>query len=928
MCILCATVWGQSNTPSLPELATPSPKASMINRFGSYPTNLYTGLIDITVPIHTISLKGINIPIEFKYHASGLKYDDLPMELGYGWTLIAGGVVSYSARATGAFPPNGIHQTPPFIKKVSDIALNGKTGGGGGSAAGDQQFLEYIINGTKDQHQSVNYYCDSEYDVYNFSFPGYNGQHYVLSDGTSFTTPVGTTWLDGPYAPIARDEHGNEYRFEVNDRDMILRNHTHYLTKIITADKADTINFVYRQISWGASSSHKVSRPIITNSFDIEETTYYSSGTVGTVTRHEGAPGIIHKEFNTPILTEINYKGGKVTFNYSTSSIRSLERIDIKNYWGALVKSVVLDKTDHKYLNAVTFRDKNSQTVYSYGFQYNGTKPEGNARLDYWGYYKDSSSGQTLYAPNFLIPNGGSGYTIPGMDRSPSESQMQRGTLEKIIYPTKGYSVFIYEGHRSGGQLYGGLRIKEIKNYDENGKLQETKWYKYGRNESGNGRAIRTIEPNDFLSPSRIITSVYGSGVGSTPIPYDKIYIKSYGAFSKCSYFSMGSSVVYPCVTEYTGSSKGTFGKTTYEYTDFADETTYWTKRGHVTEFPLKNNAWKCGKLLWKEIKNNSGQTVYCLDNTYEEKNRQDFINLRVLPYYKISGVGSGGIEKAFSLYPLFERAIGGSLHDYYNYYITRGEYVVKESRETIDGVRKTTQYSYNELGQVIEQTLIDEDNNQFITKYKYPHELKKDAPSNSLYQTMNEKNILAPVLEKEEYKGSTLLAKTVNQHRIWPGGLIALEYVKQLAGSTLEDRIRYHSYDSYGNPKEISKDNLERVVYLWSHKGRCPIAEIRNATYSQIVSALGQTFLDNLTKAAEATTANMNQIEGLRNNTTLSAAQITTFYYNSYSADVSKIIEPNGTKTNFEYDTFGRLSRVTDHNGKTLEVNQYSYKQ
>ncbi len=73
--ILCtAGMHGQSfDVPSLPQLTTPSPKATMADRFGYYPTNLYTGLVDITIPIHTIEVKGIKIPIEFKYHASGLK---------------------------------------------------------------------------------------------------------------------------------------------------------------------------------------------------------------------------------------------------------------------------------------------------------------------------------------------------------------------------------------------------------------------------------------------------------------------------------------------------------------------------------------------------------------------------------------------------------------------------------------------------------------------------------------------------------------------------------------------------------------------------------------------------------------------------------------------------------------------------------------
>jgi hypothetical protein len=45
----------------------------MMNRFGNYPVSLYTGPVDITIPIHTINTSDITVPIEFKYHALGLK---------------------------------------------------------------------------------------------------------------------------------------------------------------------------------------------------------------------------------------------------------------------------------------------------------------------------------------------------------------------------------------------------------------------------------------------------------------------------------------------------------------------------------------------------------------------------------------------------------------------------------------------------------------------------------------------------------------------------------------------------------------------------------------------------------------------------------------------------------------------------------------
>ena len=52
---------------------------------------------------------------------------------------------------------------------------------------------------------------------------------------------------------------------------------------------------------------------------------------------------------------------------------------------------------------------------------------------------------------------------------------MKRGVLDKVVYPTGGYTEFEHEAHKwteSGVQkIYGGLRVKEIRNYLEDGTL-------------------------------------------------------------------------------------------------------------------------------------------------------------------------------------------------------------------------------------------------------------------------------------------------------------------------------------------------------------------------------------------------------------------------------------------------------------------------
>ncbi len=921
--ILCAVgMHGQSSgVPSLPQLATPSPKATMIDRFGYYPTNLYTGLVDITIPIHTIEVKGIKIPIEFKYHASGLKYDDLPMEVGYGWTLMAGGTVSYSARGAGISRPVGT-ELPPFVKEVSDIVFNDKSG----RSDSDQLQLEYVENGNQSSYQQVDYYRDSEYDVYNFTFPGHSGQHYAMNKGDNFSIPS-TLTLEGDYYPRAHDEEGNVYYFEYGDSDDYDRNRTYYLTRIVSADGKETVNFTYKY--FGVSEANDVSRPILNYFYVISETTRYG-GTVTSGTSYGGGmPGISYKKFRTPVLAEISSSAGKVKFYYSGQHSHSLTGIDILGANGTLLRTVTLDKTDDAYLDAVNFCTPTGSTVYSYRLEYNGKKPEGNVSIDYWGYYNSSfaSSANQLYVPDFTVPRYGfsDGQKIPGMDRTPNPSAMQLGILKKITYPTRGYSEFAYEAHRADNQTYGGLRIAGIKNYDSAGNLQESKWYKYGNNDDGNGRAIRRVDSYDYMVPSLVVERLYNKPGEPIDGPGDRILSKTYYPFPKCSYFAQGSSVVYPVVTEYVGSLSGAYGSTKYVYTDFPDYVMNRTWRGYKTEIPLWSYAWKSGKLLQKTVRDGNGHVVYSLENVYEETNRKDHLNLKVNRYAHILDQGAtlSDIEHLFSA-PLnhnYAVAIEGSLHDYYNYYITSGEYAVKESREMKDGVTRIACYRYNDLGQIVEESLAGAGSDTLTTCYRYPYDAWKDGTDTPVQYAMFQKYMFAPLLTKRVYRNGLFVDEVENEYKDW-GDFIALQNVKQL--NYYEPRIKYQSYDKYGNPTRISKDGeFEDVSYIWGYKGQRVVAEIRGGSFS----ALGQTLIDRVTSAVSPSSADMAAIEALRNNHSLDGSRITTYYYDS-ALNLEQLVMPNGTKTNYEYDSFGRLSCVKDHNGKVIESYQYNYKQ
>lgn len=76
----------------------PSPEVANLGTFGSIPVGLYTGTPDVSVPIYTIEVGNIVVPIEAKYHLSNVKPHTPPSCLGIGWALSAGGYIARTVK--------------------------------------------------------------------------------------------------------------------------------------------------------------------------------------------------------------------------------------------------------------------------------------------------------------------------------------------------------------------------------------------------------------------------------------------------------------------------------------------------------------------------------------------------------------------------------------------------------------------------------------------------------------------------------------------------------------------------------------------------------------------------------------------------------------------------------------------------------------
>ena len=62
-------------------------QAEELKKFGEYPIDFSTGVPNITIPLYEIEIGDFRLPIAIAYHASGLKYKMLQLQLDLGGVL-------------------------------------------------------------------------------------------------------------------------------------------------------------------------------------------------------------------------------------------------------------------------------------------------------------------------------------------------------------------------------------------------------------------------------------------------------------------------------------------------------------------------------------------------------------------------------------------------------------------------------------------------------------------------------------------------------------------------------------------------------------------------------------------------------------------------------------------------------------------------
>lgn len=176
-------VYAQASALPALRAQVPSPTSAELGRYGDVPVSLYTGVPSVSVPIYTITSQGYSLPLSLSYMASGIRVDQEASNVGLGWALNAGGVITRAVRDE----PDDIKYG--FINSRSLLYANIASLAGNyvwdkpvvnlprSDAAG-----QYLLNITR-QRVGHNYSLDSQADIFMFNFAGKSGK--IVFDGAS-----------------------------------------------------------------------------------------------------------------------------------------------------------------------------------------------------------------------------------------------------------------------------------------------------------------------------------------------------------------------------------------------------------------------------------------------------------------------------------------------------------------------------------------------------------------------------------------------------------------------------------------------------------------------------------------------------------------------------------------------------------------------
>lgn len=464
--MILATVYANAQDPFVKfSVIPPSPQAGALARFVDVPVSYFTGTPNISIPLYQVTGREVSVPISLDYNAGGVRVQDVATYVGLGWSLNAGGTITRSVRGKRDDGSYENYALPLIGDGVLDIDRT-------------DNFDEYIASSNLAEGHN-----DSEPDHYTFNFCGYSGKFFMVNN-QAYLMPQKDIKVEKTSGSFSSPRwkvttaDGAQYFFEepemtfthVNGELQTMENSWH-LTKIISGNYLDTISFSYA--GYGLKYPATVMQ---TRKYDN-----YAAGSLAALWDNFVSTSV---EIKSKILDTIRYKDITVSFLpgderqdvmetpfYATGIEKELGGLEVTNGDATLIRKVSLQ---HSYfgnasgiyhekrlrLDKVIIDDKEP-----YSFTYTGNVPSLTSKgMDHWGFYNGTN-------PTTILP---ATEGLPGANRETSPTAALCGMIDRVTYPTGGYTDYDFETHRSSWPEVVYSTVGKVNLYAEAGASGQT----------------------------------------------------------------------------------------------------------------------------------------------------------------------------------------------------------------------------------------------------------------------------------------------------------------------------------------------------------------------------------------------------------------------------------------------------------------------